>query len=427
MNNYYKILAVLMCFAVVFSVSACSDYDNKESAKQVTYNTLFKQPSTPAPYTKATEETQEDTTAEETTQAKVEQATVPQRTGERIFYEQVSQMRNISSDQLLQEINIGISVANSFDFYGLGSGKTVDEYETANGNPKVTEALIEAYKKAGFKAVRIPVSWTDHIEDDGKINSEWLDEIRKVVGYVIDRNMYCIINSDNDQSWLTTADKSFETTKQKFANLWHNIAANFSDFNDHLLFESVGEVLKKADDYSEPDKTDIANANKLNEVFVKTVRKTGGNNEKRHLIVTTYGSFIDEATLSGFKVPKDTAKNRIIAKVNTFVPSSFCLDESGKTLWGTNDDKKYLTTILLSIYSRFKELGIPVIIGEFGIINKGNESSKIAYSKCFLNTTYNCYINCFWYDDGNDFCLVNRTDYSQKHKNLIKTLIKSAK
>ncbi len=435
MKNYYKILVVLLCAAIVISVSACSDYDNKESAKQVTFNTLFKQPSTPAPHTKATanlspseQSTTAETTAELTSaQTQDENANIPERTGKRIYYDQNADMRNITSKQLLQEINIGINIGNSFDFRGLGADKSIEEYETAYGNPVVTQELIEAYYKAGFKAVRIPVSWTDHIESNGKINSDWIDEIRKVVGYIVDRNMYCIINSENDQSWLTTSEKNFEKTKQKFSAMWSDIATNFNDFNDRLLFESAGEILKKGNDYSDPSKTDLNNANKLNEAFVKAVRKTGKNNAKRHLIVTTYGSFIDENTLSGFKVPKDTAKNRLIAKVNTFVPSSFCLDESGKTLWGTKEDKQYLYEVLTGVYNKFKSLNIPLIIGEFGIINKGNESSKIAYSKYFLEVAYNCYINCFWYDDGKDFCLINRTDYSQKHKNLIKALIKSAK
>ncbi|MBQ7128882.1 MAG: hypothetical protein IJO19_02715, partial [Clostridia bacterium] len=165
MKKCYKLLATVLCFSIMLTVSACSDYDNKESAKQVTYNTLFKQPSTPVPNTKITQKTQTEQAIDEVTETQIESITLPERTENRIFYEQVAEMRNISSEQLLQEINIGINIGDSFDYCGLGKDKEVEEYLTANGNPIVTESLIESYYKAGFKAVRIPVSWTDHIED----------------------------------------------------------------------------------------------------------------------------------------------------------------------------------------------------------------------------------------------------------------------
>lgn len=423
MKKGYKFTAIFLCILILLSVSACSDYDNKESAVQKTYNTIFKQPSSVVPNTVQTQ-TQTET---ETQEIEEETFTTVARKGKRVYYKQDTDMRNITSEQLLQEINVGISLGESFNGSGIGYGKSIEEYETFAGNPIVTEELIEAYYKAGFKAVRIPISWTDHIDEEMNIDVAWIENIKLVVEYVLDRDMYCIINSQNDQSWLTTEKTGFSQTKTKFEALWTNIATAFVEYNDRLLFESAGEFLKADNDRSEPSKSDIKNANVLNEIFVNAVRKTGGNNEKRHLIVSTYGSFIDDTTLSGFTVPTDTVKNRLIAKVNAYVPSSFCLDSSGNTLWGSAEDKQYLLSVLTSIYSYFSEYDIPVIIGEFGVVNKGNESPKIAYTEYFLKTAYNYYMVCFWYDDGQDFNLINRENYTLKHERLLTQMIKAVK
>lgn len=421
MKKGYRLMAVLLCFLIVLSVSACSDYDDKESAVQKTYNTIFKQPSSAIP------NTVESVSVTETVEVEEETVTTVARKGKRVYYKQDTDMRNITSEQLLQEINLGINLGESFNGSGLGADKSIEEYETFSGNPIVTEELIEAYYKAGFKAVRIPVSWTDHIDSETNIDVAWIENVKVIVDYILDRDMYCIINTQNDQSWLTTEKSTFSQTKLKFEKLWTNIATAFSEYNDRLLFESAGEFLKADNDRSEPSKSDLKNANTLNSVFVSAVRKTGGNNAYRHLIISTYGSFIDDDTLSGFEVPKDTVKNRLIAKVNAYVPSSFCLDESGNSLWGSAEDKQYLLSVLTSIYSRFSELNLPVIIGEFGVVNKGNESPKIAYTEYFLKTAYNYYMVCFWYDDGHDFNLINRENYTVKHERLLKQMIKAVK
>lgn len=421
MKKGYRLTAVLLCFLIVLSVSACSDYDDKESAVQKTYNTIFKQPSSAIP------NTVESVSVTETVEVEEETVTTVARKGKRVYYKQDTDMRNITSEQLLQEINVGINLGESFNGSGLGADKSIEEYETFSGNPIVTEELIEAYYKAGFKAVRIPVSWTDHIDSETNIDVAWIENVKVIVDYILDRDMYCIINTQNDQSWLTTEKSTFSQTKLKFEKLWTNIATAFSEYNDRLLFESAGEFLKADNDRSEPSKSDLKNANTLNSVFVSAVRKTGGNNAYRHLMISTYGSFIDDDTLSGFEVPKDTVKNRLIAKVNAYVPSSFCLDESGNSIWGSAEDKQYLLSVLTSIYSRFSELNLPVIIGEFGVVNKGNESPKIAYTEYFLKTAYNYYMVCFWYDDGHDFNLINRENYTVKHERLLKQMIKAVK
>ena len=51
--------------------------------------------------------------------------------------------------------------------------------------------MIDTVKAAGFNAVRIPVSWNDHMNGD-TIDSAWMDRVNEVVDYAIDNGMYVI-------------------------------------------------------------------------------------------------------------------------------------------------------------------------------------------------------------------------------------------
>lgn len=425
-----RVTAVLICVLIIIGFASCggNDNDNKQTTSQKAYNTVFKQNTSVVPNTTTAAESETSTTVGEDVSGEIEVVeTTVARTGKRKFYKQTSAMRNITSAEFLQEINAGIVLGDSFSVSGVGFDKSVEDYETAMENPVVAEGLIDAYKSAGFKAVKVPVSWTEHIDENGVINEKWLNRIDEVINMIVSKNMYCIINSQNDTSWLTTANADFNNTKQKFSSMWKAIAEKFKNYNDRLLFESAGEILKAENDKSAPSSSDIANNNTLNKIFVSTVRKTGGNNKKRHLVISTYGAFIDSASLNGFKVPSDTVKNKLIAKVNMYIPASFCFDESKANAWGKQSDKDYINSCFAEVNRRFSALNIPVMVGEFGAIDKGNESARASYAGYFVSTAYNYYIPCFWFDDGKDFRLVDRSTFEVSYKKVLSGIIKNAK
>ena len=64
-------------------------------------------------------------------------------------------MRNLSSIELAQEMVPGWNVGNSLEAVGG---------ETAWGNPKITQRLVDSIKAAGFHAIRIPVAWSNFMD-----------------------------------------------------------------------------------------------------------------------------------------------------------------------------------------------------------------------------------------------------------------------
>lgn len=84
---------------------------------------------------------------------------------------------------------------------GWNLGNTLDApTETGWGMPTTTQAMLTAVKAAGFKTVRIPVSWSKHITDSSNytIDSTWMARVKEVVDYAYNQGMYVILNVHHD-------------------------------------------------------------------------------------------------------------------------------------------------------------------------------------------------------------------------------------
>lgn len=282
--------------------------------------------------------------------------------------------------------------------------------ETNWGNPVITEKLIQSVKAAGFKSIRIPVSYFAKIDDDKDytIDSKWLDRVQEVVDYCIKNDLYAVINIHGDGyntidgSWLLCNGKNQTEIKKKYKKVWKQIAERFKNYDEHLLFESMNEEFDGS--YSEPNKEYYQNINDYNQIFVDTVRKTGDNNTKRWLIIPGWNTNIDyTAGDYGFKLPTDQYRDksidkeeqRIMISVHYYSPWDFCGGENGViTQWGneaddpsktsTTCDETYMKNQLNLMKTTFADKGYPVFIGEYGSIGKTSYDSENEYYRAYF-------------------------------------------
>lgn len=316
--------------------------------------------------------------------------------------------------------------------------------ETNWGNPVITEKLIQSVKAAGFKSIRIPVSYFAKIDDDKDytIDSKWLDRVQELVDYCIKNDLYAVINIHGDGyntidgSWLLCNGKNQTEIKKKYKKVWKQIAERFKNYDEHLLFESMNEEFDGS--YSEPNKEYYQNINDYNQIFVDTVRKTGDNNTKRWLIIPGWNTNIDyTAGDYGFKLPTDQYRDksidkeeqRIMISVHYYSPWDFCGGENGViTQWGneaddpsktsTTCDETYMKNQLNLMKTTFADKGYPVFIGEYGSIGKTSYDSENEYYRayfarklCQLSRKNGC-IPMYWdngYNGVHGFGLFDRT------------------
>jgi len=265
----------------------------------------------------------------------------------------------------------------------------VKYYETLWDNPVTTKEMIKKVAEAGFRSVRIPVTYYNHIDSQGMIDKAWLVREKEIVSYVLDNNMYCIINIHHDAgkgSWLRADLDTIKEQKANLETIWTQIAKYFKDYGEKLLFEGFNEILNTEDAWNNAGDDSYEAVNQLNQKFVDTVRSTGGNNTERNLIVNSYAAGNSEDILNAFVIPADSEKNHLIGEIHYY----------SKTV----EDLDKIKIRLGRINKVFTDKGIPAIIGEFASENDWSEVDSIAYIKRFMTEAKVNNFAVYWWDRG---------------------------
>jgi endoglucanase len=313
---------------------------------------------------------------------------------------------DISAEELTAKIKIGWNLGNTLDAPS----------ETAWGNPKTKKSHIDAIKAAGFNAVRIPVSWSRHVDKNYNINVKFMKRVKEIVGYAIDNDMYILLNSHHDNSIFKIQDKDMPTSKKAFEKIWTQIAGQFRNENEKLIFEGLNEPRTEGSskEWQGGTAEERNNLNLLEQIFVDVVRKSDSNNTKRILMVSTYAASSDQVPLDGVVLPDDPLNyvNKFIVSVHSYSPYNFALNEGNGAVdtWSESNpnDTRDIKNTIDRPYNKFVSNGIPVIIGEFGAINRNNESTRAEWAEFYVSYAKSKNIPCFWWDDGGNFKLLNR-------------------
>ena len=322
-------------------------------------------------------------------------------------------MRDMTAQEIVNEMTIGWNLGDTLDVCNAdrnGDGQadeTAEEVdETLWGNVRTTKELFVNLKKDGINAVRIPVTWRDHLGDapEYQIDEDWMNRVEEVVRYAYEEEMYVIINVHHDGggdpdfgAWIRNASNSEEkdVVLEKYTAIWKQIAERFINYSDYLIFESMNEV--GFDDLESEDA--YALLNELNQTFVDVVRKTGGNNAERHLLIAGYWTDIEATCNDLFQMPEDTVSDRLILSVHYYTPWEFCTTNIQNT-WGSAADRKLMHEKIDAIHEKFTENGIPVIIGEYGFGGGNDKASCIYFTENLVKYCHDRNIATFLWDNG---------------------------
>lgn len=338
-----------------------------------------------------------------------------------------------SSAEIVSDMGVGWNLGNSLDSKIEGGlGAEIADYETAWGNPVTTKKMIDTVKEAGFKTVRIPVNWGQHMGGypEYKVDQEWMDRVQQVVDYVIDNEMYAIIDVHHDEDWCIPTYNNEWAAMDKLEKLWLQIAEYFQSYDEYLIFETINEPRLAGTEYEWNEGTAESRdvVNKLNLTAVNAIRSTGGNNEKRAIMIPTYADSGLEAVINGLQVPAD---DNIIVTIHAYTPYDFAMNEEGDNSWGSHSDKKDIKDELDRYYDAFILKGIPVVIGEFGSINKNNLADRTKLAGYIVKEAKKRGIACIWWDNNNvssgkeSFGILNRNTLQWYYPDIVKVMIES--
>lgn len=359
----------------------------------------------------------------------------------------------LDQTQITEAMGLGWNLGNQLEASSGGLPS-----ETCWGNPEITKELIDTVKAQGFKTVRIPVSYLDMIGDgpDYKIDTDWLDRVQEVVDYVVNNDMFAIVNMHGDgyytvdHSWLLCAEDDDKQTeiKDKYGKVWTQIADRFKDYDQHLIFESMNEEFNN--DYGKPDEKAYDNINAYNQIFVDSVRATGSNNEKRWLLLPGWNTNIEYTAGDdyNFKIPTDNGckadGKRIMISVHYYDPFNFTIDENktAKTQWGKYAVKNYdnwgqedyVDSQMALLNEKFVSQGYPVVIGEFGAQDKTEKFAdynkfRRYWAEYLIKAAKKNGVVCVYWDNGYNgnkgFGIINRFDYTITQPDLIAGMMRA--
>lgn len=313
---------------------------------------------------------------------------------------------------LLDEMGVGWNLGNTMDAYADNYYVSEMQLESHWNGCMTTPEMFDALKSAGYRTIRIPTSWHNHVDADFQIHEAWLSRVQEIVDYAYSRGFYVILNTHHDlgEKYYLPMAEHMETSEKYLKTIWTQLAERFADYDQHLIFESMNEPRVPGATYewwidnNAPGCLEsIECINQLNQLFVNTVRASGGNNAERYLMVPGYDASPDGALHPQFRLPEDPADNRLIVSVHAYTPYEFALQDGGTASFSldNNAQKNAISTFLNSLMKKYILNGIPVVIGEFGARQKGsNLQDRVTFAAFYTVAARSRNMPCLWWDNG---------------------------
>lgn len=274
----------------------------------------------------------------------------------------------------------GINIGNTFD--------NTTSWETGWGNPVISHDYVRALAGLGFKTVRLPVAW-DTYAVDGRIQADKLRRVGEVVDWITQAGMFCVLNIHWDGGWIDSSNKErFAKTyatfsaeaEQKYRSYWQQISTFFAGKNEKVLFEALNEETNF--EMAGSSQKAYATLTHVNQLFIDTVRKTGGNNAQRLLIVTGYSTDITKTCSPAYQLPKDSVPHKLFISVHYYTPWQFVGMTEDATwgkmsaTWGSESDVNELTRLFDMMGAFCSKNDVPAFIGEFSATDKKESASR---------------------------------------------------
>jgi endoglucanase len=303
----------------------------------------------------------------------------------------------------IARMGTGINLGNTFD--------APDGEGTWCPQP-AQPAFFDDFKAAGFKHVRLPVTWEKHMQATAPytVDAKFLARIAEVVGWANQRGLVVVLNAHHE-GWFKDDPAG---QMKRFEALWRQLANRFKDVPDQLL---VFEVLNESD----AKHITAAQTTDMNERILRVIRKT---NPGRCVILGAVGDNADRLVRE-LEVPKDP---QIIATYHCYDPWFFVCGEPrnpSDATWGSDAQKADYLRIMDPIKKWSDAHKVPIYLGEWGTSTKCDSKSRLEYYRFVPAQAAACgFSNAIW-DDGGGMRIYDR-ETRQWNTNILRAVFPAA-
>jgi len=294
----------------------------------------------------------------------------------------------ISPQKAINVMQIGINLGNTLDAPNEG-----DWALAAQNN------FLVAFKNAGFKHVRIPVTWDAHTLEEAPytVDEAFMLRVEQIVDWALEQELYVILNAHHE-GWLK-GDYQQQKNKNRIDAIWLQVAARFKQKPAKLMFEMLNE----------PNGMTIDDVNQFNTRTLSIIR----NENPNRLVVFSGNGFTPIDSLLATEIP-DVQDQFLIGNFHSYDPWAF----AGQCIqgWGTDDDKAQLREIYQQAFDWSVVNNIPVMVNEFGVAkydfqqpeNVCQQSERLAYLQHHVSLADEFGIAGTFWDDGGSFSSFDR-------------------
>jgi endoglucanase len=287
--------------------------------------------------------------------------------------------------------------------WNLGNSFDATPNETTWGNPTPTQTIINAVHSAGFKTLRLSVTWTDHIgaAPSYTIDSAWMGKVKQTAQWAIDAGMYVFLNTHHEADGGGTGWVTFPSTTAAAQNVatevtavWAQIATTFKAFDSHLMFECFNEPNYAGSNNAQSQ----ADLNLYLEACFKALRDTGGANATRIVMIQPIGASPIQAGIQSIQKVSFINDPNLVISLHTYYPTNFGLSTTPYA-WGSASD---YTSMQNSISQQLR-VWLPtqvIFIGEWGSMAAQPAANRAAHALAYAQDTTTAGIVPLWWDNG---------------------------
>ena len=286
--------------------------------------------------------------------------------------------------------------------WNLGNSFDASPKETSFGNPTPTQTLINAVHAAGFKTLRIPVTWTSHIgaAPSYTIDSTWMNKVKQTAQWAVSAGMYVFVNthheSDGNGGWVTFPQPSAATAvAAEVTAVWTQIATAFKSFDSHLMLECFNEPNEAGGGVTPQAE---ANLNLYLPACVNAIRGTGGGNTTRLIMIQPVGASPIQSGIASMQQASIINDPNLVISLHTYFPTNFGLSTTPYA-WGSASDYSDMET---SITQKIR-VWLPsqaIFIGEWGSQGAQATATRAAHAQAYAQDTTTAGLVPIWWDNG---------------------------
>jgi len=318
--------------------------------------------------------------------------------------------------------------------WNLGNSFDSAPNETSYGNPTPTQTLINAVHAAGFKTLRLPVTWTNHIGAGPSytVDSSWMAKVKQTAQWAVDAGMYVFVNThheaDGTSGWVTfpSSTSAAQSVAAEVTAVWTQIATAFQSFDSHLMFECFNEPNEAGGGNTPEAQTDL---NLYLEACHKAIRDTGGANATRIVMIQPVGASPIQAGIQSMQKVSFINDPNLVISLHTYYPTNFGLSTTPYA-WGSASD---YTSMQNSIAQQIR-VWLPtqvIFIGEWGSMSAQATANRAAHALAYAQDTTTAGLVPIWWDNGgsgsSSFSLFDRTSGAQSQPTIVSGIMTGVK